>query len=75
MSNHNSLTAVFDRVEGELVVLKFEDGQELAVSKGLLPADCHEGSHLVCNFTAQAQAEADQASRARQLLTDILKGS
>ena len=75
MPNLDLLTAVFDRVEGELVVLRFEDGQELAVPRQLLPADCQEGSHLVCSFATQVQAEADQTARARQLLTEILKGS
>lgn len=75
MPSRNHLTAVFDRVEGELAVLKFEDGQELAVPRNLLPSDCHEGSHLVCSLATQVQAETEQAARARQLLNDILKGS
>ncbi len=69
------LSAVVDRLEGELVVLKFEDGQELAAPRQLLPASCHEGSHLVCRFLTNEQAESEQATRARQILTDILKGS
>lgn len=75
MDQITSLSVTLDRLEGELAVLRFEDGQELAVPRKLLPPDSHEGSILICRFASSEQAEQEQADQARKLLTQILKGS
>lgn len=62
-----------DRFEGELVVLRLPDGQELVLPSALLPPGSREGSVLNLSLTG-AQGEAAGAATARQLLTELLQG-
>jgi len=70
-----TLTATVDRLEDGLAILKFDDGQELVMLLSILPPGTQEGSHLDLFWGNNQPAEDKQAATARQLLTEILRGS
>ena len=68
-----ALGATIDRFEGDVAVVRLDDGQELDVLKSELPAGLGAGARLALDFLHAAQDEAKKAEQARQLLNDLLQ--
>lgn len=64
---------VVDRLEGNLVILRTTDGQELMVNISLLPTGVKEGTHINIFFEADTASTQASGQQARNLLSDITK--
>lgn len=67
------LKAVIDRFEGESVVIKLEDGQEIIWPKKDLPEDAKEGSALRLSVSTSQSDEEERTKLAKTLLNEILQ--
>ena len=65
--------ATIDRFEGDLAVVRLDNGQEMAWPIAELPAEAREGARLVLHLTPAVEDEARRAEEARQLLTGLLQ--
>ena len=66
------LTLIVDRFEGEVAVLKTNDGDTILWPKNRLPADIKEGSALTMAITGERGQEADSRQLAKDILNEIL---
>ncbi len=67
------LLVTVDRFEGEQAVLRLADGQELVVPVAALPTEAHEGSQFQLTLSDSSATEAATRTRARELLSAILR--
>ncbi len=67
------LKAVIDRFEGEVAVVKTEDGQEILWPKKDLPEDIKEGSALRLTASTSQNDEEERTKLAKTLLNEILQ--
>jgi hypothetical protein len=77
MSSHahnDSLVATLDRWVNGRAVLRFEDGQELAIARRFLPKNVAEGEHLEIQIYTEEMAAAETEARAKAILKEILSG-
>lgn len=68
------LAAIVDRFEGELVVLRLPDEQELALPSIMLPRSSNVGSTVNLSLGA-AGSGSENSATSRQLLNELLQGS
>ncbi len=64
-----------DRLEGEVAIVRTDNGEEFILPISLLPADSTEGSKLWLKIGFSGQQEVSQEEQARQLLRQILNRS
>ncbi len=67
------IAATIARFEGELVVLRLLDEQELVLPKLLLPPGSRVGSEVRVSV-GSAEEEENGSASARRLLTELLQG-
>ncbi|MBU1039150.1 DUF3006 domain-containing protein [Patescibacteria group bacterium] len=67
------IKTTIDRVENEIAVLRFSDGQELQLPLKLLPAHSREGSVISLSFGNEATLAIERQEQAKALLNEILK--
>ena len=65
------LEAIVDRREGELVVLRTVDGQELMWPAAELPEDVVEGSTVVLTLGVPEESGTDRRALARDIINGI----
>ena len=63
---------VVDRIEGDKAIIRLDDGQEIAWSKGNLPPDACEGSAVRVLVTTAQEDTAERIRIAKALLNEIL---
>jgi len=68
----NYLQATIDRFENGMAVLKFQDGQELAVKKSFLPKEAREGLVINLSFLTDEEATKEKEDLALKILEEIL---
>lgn len=68
-----SIIVTIDRLEGEMAIIRLNDGQEINLPISELPAGAQEGSKLAMSLVHLAEEESKQIERARQLLNDLLQ--
>ncbi len=61
-----------DRFEGEMAVLKTDDGQSIIWPKDKLPAEAHEGMILNFDILSDGETEKDKKILAKEILNEIL---
>jgi len=69
----NYLSAKIDRIEGDFVILKTDDNQEISWSKDNLPPNAKEGTKLSLELKSENQAKESQEKLAKEILNEILK--
>lgn len=67
----NTLEATVDRWEGDFVVLRTSDGQELLWPGDRLPSGVGEGSVLKLALQADEQSTEDKQELAKDILNEI----
>lgn len=67
------IKATIDRFEGEVAVIKTDDGQEILWPKKDLPEDAKEGSALRLNASTSQGDEEERTKLAKTLLNEILQ--
>ncbi len=75
MMQQQTLAATVDRFEKGRAVLRFEDGQELILTKRYLPTRVKEGSVLHLEFYRAEDETKRKEDIARHLLEEILRPS
>ncbi len=73
-THRDSLVATLDRWANGRAVLRFEDGQEIAIARRFLPKNVTEGEHLEMHIYTEEMAAAETEVRARAILKEILSG-
>lgn len=68
-----SVLATIDKIEKEVAVLKFDDGQVLNWSLENLPADIEEGSRIKLVLFSDRSEQVEREELAKTVLNEILK--
>lgn len=69
------LSCTLDRWVNGRAVLRFEDGQELAIPRRYLPKDTPEGTVFLIDIKTEEIATKAREELARAILKEILGGS
>ncbi len=72
-NKRKSKLATVDKIETEVAVLKFDDGQVLKWSIDNLPADIEEGSQVKLVLFSNKSEQAEREELAKKVLNEILK--
>jgi len=72
-NKRKNMLATVDRIEKEVAVLKFDDGQILNWSLENLPADVEEGSQIKLVLFSDKSEQAEREELAKTVLNEILK--
>ena len=67
-----SQSGVIDRTEGEQVIIRLQDGQEISWPKKLL-SEFKEGASVKLVIQTEAEAEQERQKLAKTILNEILK--
>ena len=67
----HGLTAVIDRIENDLLVIKLNDGQQLLWPKNMADANLKEGDSV--NLFLLAKNDSTNEATAKELLKQIFK--
>ena len=70
----NYLSAKIDRIEGDFVVLKTDDDQEISWSRDNLPPGAEKGTKVCLELKTESEAVKSQQALAKEILNEILKG-
>ena len=65
-------SGIIDRLEGERVIIRLQDGQEVSWPKKLL-AEFKEGTPVKLLVQTEAEAELERQKLAKTILNEILK--
>lgn len=69
----NYLSAKIDRIEGDFVILKTDDNQEISWSKDNLPPGAEKRAKLSLELKTEKEAKESQEKLAKEILNEILK--
>ena len=69
----NPMSCTVDRLEGELAVLKLEDGQSLNWPIDKLPSEVGEGSEVHIFLSTAKNQEEERERTAKKILNELLK--
>lgn len=72
--NHEPLSCIIDRFEGNLAVLSFGNGQILNISRKFISQKAKEGDKLTVQLYGDAELSKNQQELARHILEEILNG-
>lgn len=73
LSKRKSQWATLDRMEGELAVLKFDNGQTLNWPKNELPAGTSEGDRIKVVLLTDENEREEKEALAKAVLNELLK--
>lgn len=65
-------SAIIDRFENEMVVLKINGDLHLELPKKILPLGCHEGSAVTVEILLADEHEKNQKQLAKDILNELL---
>ena len=69
----NSLNFIVDRFEGQMAVLRGDEGLELRYPKKHMPKEAREGSTVVVSVDTLESDRSQREKTAKELLREILK--
>ncbi|MFA5954242.1 MAG: DUF3006 family protein [Patescibacteria group bacterium] len=64
---------IVDRLEGDVAILKTDDGQEVRWRSADLPFGAKEGSTIALSLRSEDDAKDDEREQTRKLLNEILQ--
>ena len=67
------ISGVIDRFEGDLAIIKFDDGQEIHWPKNKIPQEYAKGSAIKLAIHTEQDEEEERTKLARTLLNEIFK--
>ncbi len=70
----NWLSAKIEKIEGDFVILKTDDGQEISWSRDNLPPGVEKGTKVGLELKTESEAAQSQKVQAKEILNEILKG-
>lgn len=68
-----TLKAKIERIEGDRVVVGFEDGQKLTLPKTAIEGASALGQEVVCILTVPGGEDAARSDMARSVLNELLR--
>ncbi len=70
----NWLSAKIEKIEGNFVVLRTDDNQEISWSRDNLPSGAEKGTKVRLELKSESEAAQSQKAQAKEILNEILKG-